>query len=130
MGLAKGDRLPPSQASRPHQLAADNSETQLYRVSLMRGSSSGSYWSSRCCLIAAVIEGACVFRLTSFLLLNGKLVPAALHAVPQSHPELSLLLHGHTLPSLLDVGQRRVGDGVGRSSAAADGRRRRASRAY
>lgn len=52
-------------------------------------------------------------RLTGLLLLEGQLSPASLHAIPQSHPELGLLLHRHAFPSLLNVGQRRVGDGVG-----------------
>ena len=50
---------------------------------------------------------------TSLLLLHGQLLPVGLHAVPQRHPEVGLLLGGHVIPSLLDVGKGRVGDGVG-----------------
>jgi hypothetical protein len=49
---------------------------------------------------------------TSPLLLHGQLLPVGLHAVPKRHPQIGLLLRGHVLPSLLDVGERRVGDGV------------------
>lgn len=52
-------------------------------------------------------------ELTSLLLLDRQVVPVLLHAVAESHPQLSLFLEGHALPSLLDVGQGRVGDGVG-----------------
>lgn len=58
---------------------------------------------------------------TGLLLLQGQLSPGALHAVSQRHPELGLLLERHALPSLLDVGERRVGDGVGGGGAADDG---------
>ena len=61
-------------------------------------------------------------ELTSFLLLKGQLGPALLHAVPQGHPQLGLLLGRHGLPSLLDVGERRLGDGVS-GAGAADGSR-------
>jgi hypothetical protein len=62
---------------------------------------------------------------SSLLLLDSELAPAALHAVTQGHPEVGLLLEGHALPSLLDVGEGRLGNGVGggssgRSSRAAD----------
>lgn len=50
---------------------------------------------------------------TSLLLLHGQLFPVGLHAVPKRHPQIGLLLGGHVLPSLLDVGEGRVGDGVG-----------------
>lgn len=59
---------------------------------------------------------------TSFLLLEGKVGPAGLHAITQSHPELSLLLVRHTLPSLLDVGEGWVGDGLSRGSSRGQGR--------
>lgn len=49
----------------------------------------------------------------SLLLLHGQLFPVGLHAVPKRHPQIGLLLWGHVLPSLLDVGEGRVGDGVG-----------------
>lgn len=49
---------------------------------------------------------------TSFLFLHGQLLPVSLHAVPKRHPQIGLLLRGHILPSLLNVGERRVGDGV------------------
>ncbi len=65
-----------------------------------------------------------VIALTSLLLLDGEVGPALLHPVTEGHPELGLLLKGHALPSLLDVGQRRVRDGVGRGGAAGDGRGR------
>lgn len=58
-----------------------------------------------------------LLSLTSLLLLEGKVGPVALHAVAESHPELGLLLHGHLLPSLLNVGERGVGDGHGGSGA-------------
>lgn len=50
---------------------------------------------------------------TSLLLLHGQLLPVSLHAVPKRHPQIGLLLRGHVLPSLLDVGEGWVGDGVG-----------------
>lgn len=50
---------------------------------------------------------------TGLLLLDGKLGPAALHAVTEGHPEVGLLLKGHALPSLLNVLERRVGQGLG-----------------
>lgn len=49
---------------------------------------------------------------TSLLLLHGQFLPVGLHAVPKRHPQIGLLLRGHVFPSLLDVGERRVGDGV------------------
>lgn len=49
---------------------------------------------------------------TSLLLLEGQLSPIGLHAVAQGHPHIGLLLRRHGLPPLLDVGERRVGDGV------------------
>lgn len=48
-------------------------------------------------------------------------MPVLLHAVAEGHPQLSLLLEGHALPSLLDVGQGGVGDGVGGSGRGSDG---------
>lgn len=51
---------------------------------------------------------------TSLLLLQGQFLPVGLHAIPKSHPQVGLLLRGHIFPSLLDVGQGRVGDGVRR----------------
>lgn len=50
---------------------------------------------------------------TSLLLLKGQLSPVGLHAVAESHPEIGLLLWWHSLPSLLNVGEGWVGDGVG-----------------
>lgn len=47
-------------------------------------------------------------------------MPIDLHAVTERHPELGLLLRGHTLPALLDAGKSRVGDGVLRSKASLD----------
>lgn len=58
--------------------------------------------------------------LTGLLLLEGQVGPVLLHAVAQSHPQLSLLLQRHALPSLLDVGQGRVGDGVGGGGSPGD----------
>lgn len=52
-------------------------------------------------------------RRTSLLLLDRELGPAALHAVAQGHPEVSLLLERHALPSLLDVGEGGLGDCLG-----------------
>ena len=49
---------------------------------------------------------------TSLLLLESKLVPVHLHAIPQSHPQVGLLLRRHSLPSLLNVRQSRVRDSV------------------
>jgi hypothetical protein len=50
---------------------------------------------------------------TGLLLLQGHLLPVDLHAVPERHPQIGLLLGGHVFPSLLNVGERRVGDGMG-----------------
>ena len=58
---------------------------------------------------------------TGLLLLDGQLLPVALHAVAEGHPQVSLLLERHSLPSLLDVGERRLGDGVGGLGAAGGG---------
>lgn len=58
---------------------------------------------------------------TGFLLLEGQVGPAGLHAITQSHPELGLLLERHALPSLLDVGEGRVGNGVSRGSSRGQG---------
>ena len=49
---------------------------------------------------------------TGLLLLQGQLLPVSLHAVPQRHPQIGLLLGRHVLPSLLDVGECRVGNGM------------------
>lgn len=49
---------------------------------------------------------------TGLLLLHGQFLPVGLHAVPKRHPQVGLLLRGHVLPSLLNVGKGRVGDGV------------------
>lgn len=48
-------------------------------------------------------------------------MPVDLHAVTELHPELGLLLRGHALPALLDVGEGRVWDGMVRSSASLQG---------
>ena len=58
---------------------------------------------------------------TSLLLLNGHLVPVDLHAVTERHPQLGLLLRGHTLPTLLDAGKGRVRDGMVRSRTGLQG---------
>lgn len=50
--------------------------------------------------------------LTGLLLLQRHLVPVNLHPVAQLHPQIRLLLRRHRLPSLLDTGQRWVGNGV------------------
>jgi hypothetical protein len=50
---------------------------------------------------------------TSLLLLQSQLSPIGLHAVAQGHPDIGLLLRRHLLPATLDVGEGRVGDGVG-----------------
>lgn len=57
----------------------------------------------------------------SLLLSKRELSPVGLHPIPQRHPQLSLLLRRHGLPSLLDVGQRRIGDGVGGSGPLGEG---------
>lgn len=49
---------------------------------------------------------------TSFLLLDGQLVPVHLHPISQGHPQISLLLRRHAFPSLLDVGKCRVRNGM------------------
>jgi hypothetical protein len=49
---------------------------------------------------------------TGLLLLQSQFRPVSLHAIPQRHPQICLLLRWHRLPSLLDIGQRRVRDGV------------------
>ena len=49
--------------------------------------------------------------LTSLLLLESQFCPVLLHAIPQSHPQLGLLLQRHALPPLLEVRQGRFGDG-------------------
>ena len=54
-------------------------------------------------------------RHTGLLLLQGHLGPVNLHAVSEGHPEVGLLLRRHGLPSLLNVGEGRVGDGVSAS---------------
>lgn len=61
---------------------------------------------------------------TGLLLLQRQVVPAALHAVTQSHPQVGLLLERHSLPAFFDVGQGRVGErlaghGPGRSQSGA-----------
>lgn len=61
-----------------------------------------------------------VSALTSLLFLQGQVGPVLLHAVAQGHPQLSLLLQRHALPPLLDVGQGRVGDGVGGGGGSGD----------
>lgn len=53
------------------------------------------------------------YRHTGLLLLQGHLGPVNLHAVSEGHPEVGLLLRRHDLPSLLNVCEGRVGDGVG-----------------
>lgn len=49
---------------------------------------------------------------TGLLLRKCHLIPVDLHAISQRHPQIGLLLRGHALPSLLDIGERRVADGV------------------
>lgn len=53
---------------------------------------------------------------TGLLLLQGHLLPIDLHTVPERHPQIGLLLRGHILPSLLDVGKCWVGDGMSLAS--------------
>jgi hypothetical protein len=57
---------------------------------------------------------------TSFLLLKSQFGPVLLHAIPERHPEFGLFGRRHALPSLLDVGQGRVRDGVSGGSGAVD----------
>lgn len=64
-----------------------------------------------------------VQKRTSFLLLERQLVPVDSHAVTESHPKVGLLLKGHALPSLLDVGEGRVGDGVSGGGSGREGGR-------
>lgn len=73
-------------------------------------------WKQEC----QKLQGKKAKARTGLLLLNGQLLPVALHAVAQGHPQVSLLLERHALPSLLDVGEGRVGDGVGGLGAAGD----------
>ena len=47
---------------------------------------------------------------TGLLLLQSHLLPIDLHTVPERHPKIGLLLRGHILPSLLDIGKCRVRD--------------------
>lgn len=47
-------------------------------------------------------------ELTSFPLLQRKLMPVVLHPIPQCHPQLRLLLRRHDLPPLLNARQRRI----------------------
>lgn len=47
---------------------------------------------------------------TCFSLIQCQLVPIVLHPVPQRHPQISLLLWWHSLPSLLNLRERRVRD--------------------
>lgn len=49
---------------------------------------------------------------TGLLFLYRELIPVHLHTVSQRHPEIGLLLWWHGLPSLLNVGQSRVGNSV------------------
>lgn len=49
---------------------------------------------------------------TGLLLLQSHLLPVHLHAVAERHPQVGLLLRRHVIPSLLDVGEGRVRDGV------------------
>lgn len=49
---------------------------------------------------------------TGLLLLESHLVPVDLHAVPQLHPQLGLLLRGHGLPALLNTGECGIRDGM------------------
>lgn len=51
-------------------------------------------------------------EVSSLFLLHGQFLPVGLHAIPQSHPQVGLLLGRHVFPALLDVGQGRVGDGM------------------
>lgn len=44
-------------------------------------------------------------------------MPVNLHAVAEGHPELGLLLRGHTLPALLNAGESGVGDSMVGSKA-------------
>jgi hypothetical protein len=53
---------------------------------------------------------------TGLLLLQGHLLPIDLHTVSERHPQIGLLLRGHVLPSLLNIGKRRVGDGMSLAS--------------
>lgn len=52
---------------------------------------------------------------TSLLLLHRQLIPVNLHAIPQLHPQVGLLLRWHGLPSLLNVCESWVADGMGLS---------------
>lgn len=49
---------------------------------------------------------------TSLLLLQGHLVPVNLHTIPELHEQIGLFLRRHTLPALLDTGERGVGNGM------------------
>lgn len=49
---------------------------------------------------------------TGLLLVEGHLVPVNLHTVAEVHPQLGLLLRGHSLPALLNTGEGGVRDGM------------------
>lgn len=55
----------------------------------------------------------CIKARTGLLFLDRQFLPVALHTITEGHPQVGLLLEGHALPSLLNVGKSRVGDGVG-----------------
>lgn len=59
----------------------------------------------------------------SLLLGKRELRPVSLHSVSEGHPQLSLLLGRHPLPSLLNVGKRRIGDRMGGSGPPGEGDR-------
>ena len=59
---------------------------------------------------------------TGLLLLHGQVMPVDLHPISQRHPQIGLLLRWQRLPSLLDIGQCWVGDGVCLSCLLAHGR--------
>lgn len=59
---------------------------------------------------------ALVGKLTSFPLLQRKLMPVVLHPIPQCHPQLRLFLRRHDLPPLLNARQHRIRNRVSRGS--------------
>lgn len=87
-------------------------------------------WRSKSVRVGAVGSTAAVawclggifFLRTSLLFLDGQFLPATLHAVTEGHPEIGLLLKGHTLPSLLNVVESRLRECLGGSGTGGDGR--------
>lgn len=89
-----------------------------------------SWWRDDNCLLCCGVAGwssSATWEVffgesrTGLLLLDSQLGPAALHAITQGHPQIGLLLQRHALPSLLDVGEGRLGQSLGGIGADRDG---------